>query len=111
MTGIPRFSGVVAANTAASIKAGRRSGHSVCIGNVAWSYSAAPTGGSLDIIDTQGVREYQVDITAAGFGGVLTGGAWAEFESNADVTLTLAAGGAAVVGKLSCIVWYKPVAQ
>lgn len=111
MTGIPRFSGNPGANAPASIKAGRRSGYCVCISNVSWSYSGAPAGGSLDIIDTDGVREYQVDITAAGPGSVLQGAAWAEFEANADVTLTLAPGGAAVTGKLSCIVWYKPVAQ
>jgi len=111
MTGVPRFSGNPGANALATIVVANRVGHHVCISNVMWSYNAAPTAGSLNIVDAQGERQVQVDITAAGPGFILGGDGWAEFEAGSGVTLTLAAGGAAVTGKLSCLVWYKPIAS
>jgi hypothetical protein len=63
---------------------------------VQWSYSAAPTGGNLLTTGLEG-DEIDLDIAAAGPGGLtavyvgLKGGA---------VTVTLAAGGGALVGKL-----------
>jgi hypothetical protein len=65
---------------------------------VVWSYSAAPTGGRLTMASGSDTF-FDVDITAAGPGALkpvpLPG------ESETSIVVTLAAGGAAVVGKLN----------
>lgn len=71
------------------------------ITGVAWSYSAAPTGGSLTIADGA-TTIHQVAITAAGPGSI-------EFprpiagEINTAMTVTLAAGSGTVVGKVNVL--------
>lgn len=66
---------------------------------VAWSYSAAPTGGALTITGLEGGATWEVAITAAGPGAMimpqLTG------RVNTDVVITLATGGGTVVGRLN----------
>lgn len=72
------------------------------ISGVAWSYSAAPTGGNLKIEDGAGTVLLDMDITAAGPGHV-------PFTPpkrgtvNTDLVITLAAPGGAVVGKLNIL--------
>lgn len=69
------------------------------ISGVAWSYSAAPTGGSLIIADGAGTV-FSIAITAAGpgyipFTPVLRG------TTNTALVVTLASGAGAVVGKVN----------
>lgn len=65
---------------------------------VVWSYSAAPTGGALTVTD--GTSTYfQITITAAGPGFIAPLNF--QMQENASMVLTLADGGAAVVGKLN----------
>jgi len=88
-----------AANTAAVITLAAEAGRRHVVRYLAWSYSAAPTGGRLTVTDG-GTNKLVVDITAAGQGSLnLTNG----FQGavNSAVVATLAAGGAAVTGKLS----------
>lgn len=66
---------------------------------VHWSYSAAPTGGSLTISD--GVTTELVYIISAGPGYLPLSGA--VFGANRPVTFTLAAGGAAVACTLAVL--------
>ena len=66
-----------------------------------WSYSGTPTNGRLTSTGLRG-DEIDMDITAGGPGPMLLPPASGEI--NTQVTLTLAAGGVGIVGKLS--VWY-----
>jgi hypothetical protein len=76
------------------------------ISGVAWSYSAAPAGGNLKLEDGAGHTVFSIDVTAAGFDTL-------EFEpfkrgsQNTAMTLTLAAGGAGVSGKVSVLSHWK----
>lgn len=108
MNGTPRSSGTPAANAPAIVKIAGRVGHRTCIGNVQWSYSGVPAGGNIIATDGIADRVYTVDIVAAGPGALISGDAWAEFNVGADVTVTLAPGGAGVTGKVSLLWWYKP---
>jgi hypothetical protein len=87
-----------AANTAAvaSLSNGTRL---IRLKSVSWSYTAAPTNGSLTISD--GTRSRQHDITTGGPGFIPLD----DFESPPGVSLTatLAAGGAGITGS----VWLK----
>ena len=65
---------------------------------VTWSYSGAPTGGRLSTTGLEG-DEFDVDITAGGPGAMLMPPAVST--RGGEVVVTLAAGGAAVVGKLT----------
>lgn len=67
--------------------------------NVQWSYSAAPTGGKLTIATGSGPTTVkEVDITAAGPGGY---NMVVVAANQAQMVVTLAAPGGAVVGKLN----------
>lgn len=77
-------------------------GKPILLSQVAWSYSAAPTGGAITIAD--GTISRTLDITAAG------PGFWyfdppLSFTAGATLTVTLAAPGGAVVGKVSVVTW------
>lgn len=67
------------------------------IDGVQWSYSAAPTGGKLTIADTAGTK-FEVDIIAGGPGGYPL---HLPMLLSSDVTITLASGAGAVIGKLN----------
>lgn len=93
---------VPAGNTAAVVTYSAP-GAGIChvINGVAWSYSAAPTGGRLTITD-DGNTVLDIDITAAGPGSLcfahpLKGTA------NKAVVVTLAAGGGVIVGKVNVL--------
>lgn len=88
---------VPAANTAAIVTFTAVVGQRHVLEFVAWSYSAAPTGGRLTITDG-GVTVLDVDIIAGG-PGVLD--VQLRSEINSAVVATLAAAGAAITGKLN----------
>lgn len=94
-----------AANALASVTYAAVTGHRHHAVVVAWSYSAAPTGGKLTIKD--GVTAvFEVDITAAGPGSIplppVRGTA------NTALVVELAAGGVAVTGKLNVAAFPEP---
>ena len=73
-----------------------------CIGGIAWSYSAAPTGGNLKVEDGSGNTVFSMDITAAG-AGVIYFAPPKKGSANTALIVTLAAGGASVVGRVSTL--------
>ncbi len=90
---------VPAANTLAQVQFGAVTGKRHHLTQVAWSYSAAPTGGRLTVEDGAAVV-FDLDITAAGPGHIafpnpLRG------EVGQALTVKLAAAGASVVGKVN----------
>lgn len=95
--GVLRGFNYPAANTAAVITLSAKDERRHVVHFVQWSYSAAPTGGKLTIT-RGGVTEFDVDITAAGPGGF---NLYFAGKVNEAVVITLAAGGAAIVGKLN----------
>jgi hypothetical protein len=91
-----------AANTAAVVTyAAGAAGVQHCISGIAWSYSAAPTGGNLQITDGGNVA-FSLDITAAG-PGVINFSPPKKATAASALVITLAAGGAAISGKLSIL--------
>jgi hypothetical protein len=91
-----------AANTAAQVQyAAGGSGVVHVIGGIAWSYSAAPTGGNLQISDGSNVI-FNMDITAAG-SGFIPFTPPKKGSANTALTVTLAAGGPGVSGKVSVL--------
>lgn len=98
LAGVTESKHVPAANTAAVITLAAAEGRRHVAHYIQWSYSAAPTGGRLTVEDGAGNIILDLDITAAGPGGltlVLIGSA------NTQMIISLAAGGAAVVGKIN----------
>lgn len=90
-----------AANTAAVVTyAAGGAGVSHVIGGIAWSYSAAPTGGNLKITD-DGATVFSIDITTAGAGVITLPRPKKNAVANKALVVTLAAGGSGVTGKLS----------
>ena len=87
-----------AANTAAIVTLSAVTAKKHYLPRVAWSYNAVPTGGGLTVTD-DGDTVFSVSITADGAGylplGIESG------TSNTDMVVTLAAGGAAVTGKVN----------
>jgi hypothetical protein len=87
-----------AANTNAVVTYAAAPNVAHSIDSITWSYDAAPTGGRLTITDG-GVTVFDIEITAGGpgffsFPGGIRG------SENSALVITLAAGGAAVEGKL-----------
>lgn len=66
---------------------------------VAWSYSAAPTGGNLIITDGTTIT-FAIDITVAGCGYVPVR---KRGTANTVMTISLAEGGGVIVGRLNII--------
>lgn len=91
-----------AANTAAVVTYAAATDRQHVISGVAWSYNAAPTGGSLKVENGAGTTVFIMGITAAGPGVILFPVPKAGATDTAMV-VTLAAGGAAVTGKLSVL--------
>jgi hypothetical protein len=75
-------------------------GMSHVISGIAWSYSAAPTGGRLQVGDNN-YTVLDIDITASGAGSIIFSRPM-RGTPNTALIVTLAAGGGAVSGKL-CI--------
>jgi hypothetical protein len=91
-----------AANTAAVITYTADAARQHVVSGLAWSYSGAPTGGSLKIEDGAGNTVFAVGVTAAGPGTILFPIPKAGTVNRALV-VTLAAGGAGVTGKVSVL--------
>jgi hypothetical protein len=91
-----------AANTAAVVTYALDAARQHVISGVAWSYNAAPTGGSLKIEDAAGNTVFIVSITAAGPGEFIFPIPKAGTVNRALI-VTLAAAGAAVTGKVSVL--------
>ena len=98
-------SATAAANTAVVVTVTGVAGQTVRIGAIVVSYSAAPTAGSLTVV-VNGVTVFQIDITAAGptVVPIPQGGLICQAGQNA--VITLAAAGAAVVGRVSAGSYY-----
>lgn len=88
-------------NAAATITLAAVAGMRHAISGILWSYSAAPTGGRLTITNG-GVTVEDIDITGSG-PGVLAFDPAKLGDTGAAVVVTLAAGGAAVVGKVNLL--------
>ena len=69
----------------------------VIIDQVIWSYNSAPTGGAVTITD--GTITFSWDVTAAGPNAITFSPPQA-FLKGANVTVTLAAPGGSIVGKV-----------
>lgn len=88
-----------AADTVASVAFPAEVGRRHVIGGIAWSYGGAPTGGNLRINDAGGIV-FQVDIVAGGPSDVDFLPSM-RFALGAAISITLAAGGGGVSGKLN----------
>lgn len=90
--------GTAAANTAVVVTLAAVAGYRHYLAEIIWSYDGEPTGGRLTVSGIEG-DDVDVDITAAGPGPLFL--APLAGEVGAAVVVTLAAGGASVVGKLN----------
>jgi hypothetical protein len=96
-------------NTAATFTVTHKPGRSVSFHSLAFSYSAAPAAGRLTIVGTRSGKSWDLDVTASGVFAFLFSANGLMFEVGEDVTVTLAAAGAAVVGKVNANVdWVDP---
>jgi hypothetical protein len=95
----PNDTGVGGANAAVAITFAALADRTHIIWQIDWSYSGAPTGGALTITDG-GTTVFQVDISAAGPDSIIFAPP-KKAKLNSAVVVTLAAGGAGVVGKLN----------
>jgi hypothetical protein len=94
---------VPASNTNAVITyAAGAAGVRHCIGGVAWSYSASPTGGRLKIEDGSGNIVFDIDITAGGPGFVPFAQPLQGTAATALI-VTLTAGGSGIQGKVTVL--------
>lgn len=89
------------AGAATSITVTGQSGRRVIVRQIGWSYSAAPAGGSIALVDSAGspVTYFDLHVTAAGPDGWVFSPPLA-LPAGLNAVITLAAPGGAVVGKL-----------
>ena len=92
-----------AAATAAVVTYAAVAGKRHVISGIAYSYSAAPTGGNLKVEDVSGTTIFSMDITAAGPGVVYFDPAKGNALPNTALIITLASGAGAVVGKVNVL--------
>jgi hypothetical protein len=90
------------ANTAAVVTYSAVSTARHAISGIAWSYSAAPTGGNLQVEDGSGTTVFSMDITAAG-AGFIPFDPPKKGSLNTALIVTLAAGGGGISGKVSVL--------
>jgi len=74
-------------------------GWAYVVSSISWSYSSAPTGGRVTIVDSGGDTLDDFDITAAGPGERVYEWPIQGVPGN-GMTITLAGGGGSIVGKL-----------
>lgn len=96
---------VSATNASATLTLTGVTGYGWCISGIAWSYSAAPTGGNIQITDGGNVV-FNLDITAVGPNYIPFNPALEATVGNTLVA-TLAAGGVGIVGKLNFLGSWK----
>lgn len=89
-----------AANTAAAVTCAAVTGRRQHLALVAWSYSAAPTGGRLTLADGADTV-LDLAITGAGPGSLFGSNIALRGEVGTALVATLAAGGAGISGKLN----------
>lgn len=70
------------------------------LSQIAWSYSAAPTGGNIKVEDVSGTTVFSLDIAASGPGAITFDPPLCNAVKNSALIITLASGAGAVVGKL-----------
>lgn len=97
-------SNAAAANTDAVVTVKGVAGQRPWISNVVVSYNGAPTAGRLTIKGLRSDRIFDVDITAAGPVPLGLDDGGIPYDVGEDVELRLFAAGAAVVGKVNCVV-------
>jgi hypothetical protein len=73
------------------------------LSGVAWSYSAAPTGGRLKLEDVSGTIVFDIDITSAGPGFIPFVPPKKNAAANTAFIITLYAGGAGIQGKVNVL--------
>ncbi|HEY6278446.1 MAG TPA: hypothetical protein VIX86_19195 [Streptosporangiaceae bacterium] len=106
-TPLTPVSGTAAANTAVPITVNGVAGQTIRLAALSWSYSAAPAGGVLTAV-VNGVTIFQCDITAAGFAAALIAQGGLICQAGQNAVITLAAAGAAVIGRLNVGYYYGP---
>lgn len=95
-----------AAGAAATLTLAADSARPWIIGQLAWSYDAAPTGGQIAIHDGAGTVVWRQDITAGGPDG------WTfdpplVFSQNTAVLIGLAAPGGSIIGRVCVNAWKR----
>jgi hypothetical protein len=93
-----RGRGTSAGGAAVAVTIPGKTGYKLIICAVQWSYSATPTGGKLTIASESVAIEWEIDVAVANPGGYQL---LIEIPSGEDATITLAAPGGAVVGKVN----------
>jgi hypothetical protein len=94
---------VPASNTAAVITVNGVTGSFIAVHRIEWSYSGTPASGRLTISD--GSTKFDIDITASGPGAMNV----MKFGTDAStVTITLAAAGVGITGKLNADISIEP---
>jgi hypothetical protein len=93
------------AGLAATITITGQTGRPTILSQVDWSYSSAPTGGNIKVQDGS-TTIWEVDVTAAG-PGFKTFTPPLSITPGANMVITLAAPGGAIVGKVDCYAWVE----
>ena len=94
-----------AADTAGTITLAAGSGVYNVIGQVYYSYSASPTGGSVVIKDGTADVVFNADVIASGPGCFTFDPPMKATATNKVMSVVLAAGGESVAGKLMVVSW------
>lgn len=93
-------SATAAVNTAVQITVNGVANQTIRITHLSCSYSAAPTGGNLTVV-VNGVTIFQLDIAGVDLQTIPLPPGGLKCQSGQNAVVTLAAAGAAVVGKLN----------
>ena len=96
---------MAAANTAVVLTYAAVSGRLNAIGQLIVSYSGTPTGGNVKVEDGAGNTVFQVDIVAGGPTIIPLDDDPILGSANTALIITLAAGGAGIVGKVNASHW------
>jgi hypothetical protein len=106
-TPLTPVSATAAANNAVVVTVNGVAGLTQRLAALSWSYSAAPAGGSLTVV-VNAVTVVQLDITAAGPGSLPLAQGGLICQAGQNVVVTLAAAGAAVIGRVNVATYTGP---